>query len=215
MSSLADVRDRVLALFAELPVDATADQEAAIVTANLTPPQSSPAPAAPATSVPVPVTDTSADRLRRLEADNLRISEENRQLRLTRIRERAQVFCDQQAADLRAMPPELEPLRALYAVLATDDEQYGPLIGVEGARVSRVTFLETLFAARQHRKELTDEMLGGVVTHVLTDRARADRSRDPNAEPDAARLAELMSMTPGGQDLLTQLGAAANGKSAS
>lgn len=218
MSSLADVRDRVLALFAELPVDATADQEAAIVSANLNPPQSSPAPAATTagTEVPAPaVGDTSAERLRRLEADNLRIAEENRQLRLARIRERAQVFCDQQAADLRAMPPELEPLRALYAVLATDDEQYGPLIGVEGARVSRVTLIETLFAARQHRKELTDEMLGGVVTHVLTDRARADRSRDPNAEPDAARLAELMSMTPGGQDLLTQLGAAANGKSAS
>jgi capsid assembly protease len=207
--------ERLRALVAEADVpDGSADLEAALVTSNLTGTEtrSAPTPAPTPTGAPIRAGDDTLspevrERLSRLEQENSRFAAENSRLRTARIQEKARAFADDQQRSLRALGPEIDSIVAIYSLLAQDDEIHGPVAIADGTQVLRVTYLANLFAARPSRKDLTDDVLGGVVTHVFEDRARSARERDPNAEPDATRMAELLARTEQGQEVLKALSA--------
>lgn len=195
--------------------DGSADQTAAIMVENAGDPPAStlptppPPPAAASLPAPTPASQPAvtgeSDEVRRLRSENARIQAENMRLRVKQINDAARTFASTQQRDLRAMQPEVESIIALYSLLACDDEAHGPLTLTDGRTVTRLTYLETMFASRPSRRDLTDDMLGSVVTQVITDRSRASKDRDPDAEPDVARVAELMNMTSAGQDVLSAL----------
>lgn len=134
---------------------------------------------------------------------------ENMRLRFDRIQARAESFARARADELRAFPPEMPHLVALYCVLASDDETHGPIQLGQGKTTTRVSHLETLLAARASRSELTADVFGDTVAHVLTERARP--KADPNAAADASQLAAYLEQTATGRSALARI--AANGQS--
>lgn len=151
-----------------------------------------------------PVSET--DELRVLRQRAVAAESENSRLRMAMIKERAESFAKTAQEGLRAFAPEIPHLTGLYMVLAQDDEAHGPVDLGGGKVANRVTFLETFIAARPSRKDLTDDVLGGTVAHVLGE--RANPRRDPNAEPEPTRLAALLAETPMGRDVLDAIGKA-------
>lgn len=202
-AAMTNLRDRFMALLGELPVDATADQEALIMAqhAGDTQPQSetpqlasTPQPAPQLASGIVTSNDELQQRLRIAEAENSR-------LRLERITERAQAFAREQQDSVRALPTEIPSIVAIYTLLAQDDERYGPVRTHDGTDVPRTTYLANLFANRPSRKDLTEDVFGGLTLQVLQER-NSQAKRDPNAEPDAARMRELLGSSAQGREVL-------------
>jgi ClpP class serine protease len=134
---------------------------------------------------------------------------ENARLRFAQIQQRAQAFARAQTDDLRAMPPEVDHLVALYCVLAQDDETHGPLAMGQGRTATRVAYLENLLAARQSRRDLTADVFGDTVAHVLTERSRP---RPEDADPDPERLAQLLGHTAVGRQILKEAAFAPSAK---
>lgn len=134
-------------------------QEAAIVTDNLSHQPPAPASGGAAPPTPAPAADHGAIRLAELEA-------ENRRLRAERIHDRATAFADEQVRGMKAFPAERDGLVALYAQVAADDEQFGPVATASGA-TTRATLLSAALAARPSASHLTAEALGPAVAHVL------------------------------------------------
>jgi ClpP class serine protease len=130
---------------------------------------------------------------------------ENARLRFAQIQARAEVFARARADELRVFPPEMPHLVALYCVLASDDETHGPIQLGQGKTTTRVSHLENLLAARASRKELTEDVFGDTVAHVLTERARP--KADPNAEADTGQLAAYLGQTATGRAALARIAA--------
>lgn len=196
MGSLLDGLRQLVAA-AEAP--ASADLEAQIMTQHTTSPT---VPTAAAIStLPSSLTpDASGDatlrqRLVAAEAENAR-------LRLGVIQSRAEAFAKQTSEELRAFPPEVPHLVALYCLLASDDETHGPIQLGAGKTTTRISHLENLMASRQSRKDLTADVFGDTVAHVLTERSR------PKVQDEAATAEELaayLDMTPTGRSVLKSL----------
>lgn len=209
-ADMSNLLEGLKQLVATADVPASADLEARFVASNLT--ATNATTAAPPNTVlagttghvgHAPVVDagdaTLRQRLVAAEAENAR-------LKLAQIRTRAQVFARTQADDLRVLPPEADHLVALYCVLASDDETHGPVQTGHGTSTTRVAYLENLMAARQSRKDLTADVFGDTVAHVLTERSRP--RVDPNAPADAEELAELLGRTPTGRATLGRIATA-------
>lgn len=195
MSGLLDGL-KVLVASAEAP--ASADREAQIVTQFTTPEDMS--GALPTTAAPLPPQPAAVDGDATLRQRLIAAESENARLRYAQIQARAEAFVRAQATDLKVMPPEIGHLTALYCLLAQDDETHGPLVLSQGRTTSRVTYLENFLASRQGRKELTEDVFGDTVAHVLTERSRPRRGEDD--EPDPERLAELLAHTAVGRRVL-------------
>lgn len=180
---------------------ASGDQSAAIVASNLTPPAQ--AQAQPVLQPAAQVSISEQEELRLLRQRAVAAESENSRLRLNMIKARAEAFVQTAQNDLKAFAPEAPHLIGLYMILASDDEVHGPVDLGGGKNTSRVQALEMFIATRPSRKQLTDDVLGGTVAHVLGERARP--KGDPNAAPGPERLAELLGETPAGRDVLDAL----------
>lgn len=181
--------------------DTSADLTAATLALNADPPAQ--AARTPQPLAAAPVADPGSPLLQRAIA----AESENRRLRLQMISERATTFTRAQQDSLHALAPEAPHLTALYTILAQDDEQHGPLDLGSGKTATRVTFLENFMASRPSRRDLTSEAIESAGVVVLGD--RPGPKRDPNAEPDAARLAALLGQTAQGREVLDTIGKAA------
>lgn len=211
-ADMSNLLEGLKQLVASADVPASADMEARFVASNLPTAAMTAATGGTANAVlagtttgvgVAPVVDagdaTLRQRLVAAEAENAR-------LKLAQIRTRAQVFARAQADDLRVLPPEADHLVALFCVLASDDETHGPVQTGHGTSTTRVAYLENLMAARQSRKDLTVDVFGDTVAHVLTERSRP--RVDPNAPADAEELAELLGRTPTGRATLGRIAGA-------
>lgn len=201
-ADMSTLLDGLKQLVATADVPASADTEARFVASNLaTTPRDVVVAAPPPMATPVIDAGDATLRQRLVAAEA-----ENARLKLAQIRTRAQVFARAQADDLRVLPPEADHLVALYCVLASDDETHGPVQTGHGTATTRVAYLENLMAARQSRKDLTADVFGDTVAHVLTERSRP--RVDPNAPADAEELAELLGRTPTGRAALGRIATA-------
>lgn len=149
----------------------------------------------------VPVSEPSADHT--LQQRLVAAEAENARLRFAQIQARADAFARAQTDELRAFAPEVDHLVALYCVLAQDDETHGPLQLGRGRATTRVSYLENLMAARQSRKELTVDLMGDTVAHVLSERARP--KADPHAAASAAEIAAYLEQTATGRAALSRI----------
>lgn len=146
------------------------------------------------------------DELAIMRSRAIAAESENRRLRLARIQDRATTFARAQQDAGHCGAAEGPHLVALFAMLAQDDEAQGPIELGGGKTTLRTTFLETFLAARPSRRDLTQEALESHQVVVLGE--RQSPRRDPNAEPDAARVTELLGATAMGRDVLEALKAA-------
>lgn len=115
-----------------------------------------------------PVPDHAAIRMAELEA-------ENRRLKTSMIHDRATAFAGEQVRAGRAFPAEQDGLTALYAQLAADDEQFGPVQTANGA-TTRINLFALREAARPSTTTLTSEMLDPAVIQVLQARATTPKA---------------------------------------
>jgi ClpP class serine protease len=211
--SMSSFRERVMALLlAEPPeglpdIDGSADQEAVIVTQNLsndrpeqapipTQPVAVAAPAKPAAAVGDEHDVALRNRLATLEAENLRLRQQG-------IEREAATFVGEQVRELKAFEPQAPTLKALYAQLAVDDQQLGPIRATDGGTVLRTTLLANYFATVQSRRDLTAELLDPDVHRVLADRREAS-AKAKREETSPEMTDELLALTPMGRQLLAE-----------
>jgi ClpP class serine protease len=207
--ALADAIDGVAA--GDLRVDAERDLLLAPAPASAVPPpppppEEAPMPEMPPVSVPIAlaappepeVPPAIAQRLAALEAENAR-------LHAARIEQNARAFAEEQVREMRANQTQVEAITALHAALAADDERLGGLFRADGSRIARVALLGSFFASQPNVNILGKEMLEAAGGRVMWDRATAPK-KDPEAEPDDERVAQLLGHTAVGRQVLLDAG---------
>lgn len=187
-----------------LTANGSADQEAAIVTANLTPPQPNAAPVTvqgqPAAPTAAQVSAADAETAR-VTAELASMRAENQRLRMAALTREASIFAKEVIRDGRAMPSEEAAIVDAFTQASIDDAALGAAAFADGRTTSRVEIVTRLYKDRQSVRSLFTEAIGDDVLLALHNRDAAPK-RAADAAPSQDEVTKLMGMTAFGKTVL-------------
>jgi signal peptide peptidase SppA len=128
------------------------------------------------------------------------VQEENRRLRLERYQAEATGFADTLIASNQAFPAEREPIIKLFVQASFDDQTFG---ASSDTGTSRIEMLKAVMAVRP-KHVLTAEQLGPALREFASVNA-APKAVDPNTPLDEDQMAEMLSKTDLGREVLASI----------